>query len=378
MRRSFLCVGLGLAVAACSDSQDPEELGPIPGCTTGAVAATGARYQICFPETWNGDLVVYAHGYVPRSDTLRIPDDEVEGQTVASLVNGLGYAYATTSYRANGLVVPEAVLDVSDLIDVVRTRVRPDPERTFVVGFSEGGLVAALVAERYANKVDGALAGCGPIGDFLRQIDHVGDVRVAFDYFFPGVLPGTAVDVPDAAIEGWSTQYVPAIAAALLNDQGKTQQLIAVTGLPVEAGNPISAGESVISALFYNIFGTMDARERLGGQPFDNTTRVYTGSADDEALNSGIARHAADPAARTRLEQAFQTTGALTMPLVTLHTTQDPDVPQFHQALHAEKVEAAGSTAMAFLAQATPARYGHCEFTLLELMWAFSLITQPQ
>jgi len=29
---------------------------------------------------------------------------------------------------------------------------------------------------------------CGPIGSFQQQIDYLGDARVLFDYFFPGVL----------------------------------------------------------------------------------------------------------------------------------------------------------------------------------------------
>ena len=35
-----------------------------------------------------------------------------------------------------------------------------------------------------------ALALCGPVGDFAGQIDYLGDFRVLFDYFFPGVIPG--------------------------------------------------------------------------------------------------------------------------------------------------------------------------------------------
>ena len=37
-----------------------------------------------------------------------------------------------------------------------------------------------------------ALAACAPIGSFRQQVNYLGDFRVLFDYYFPGVLPGSA------------------------------------------------------------------------------------------------------------------------------------------------------------------------------------------
>ena len=34
------------------------------------------------------------------------------------------------------------------------------------------------------------------------------------DYFFPGVLPGTATDIPTDLIAGWTTIYEPAVVKA--------------------------------------------------------------------------------------------------------------------------------------------------------------------
>ena len=70
------------------------------------------------------------------------------------------------------------------------------PLRTYVSAVSEGGLVAALLAERSPDVFFGALAACGPIGSFNAQIDYIGNFRVLFDYFFPGVIPGSAIDDP--------------------------------------------------------------------------------------------------------------------------------------------------------------------------------------
>ena len=54
---------------------------------------------------------------------------------------------------------------------------------------------------------------------------------------------------------------------------------------------------TVTGVLWYNIFATNDAIARLGGQPFDNKTRLYHGSDNDLRLNLGVQRAAADPAA---------------------------------------------------------------------------------
>src|SRR5918999_805897 len=136
-----------IALIACGDGENdisgpeppepPAEEGidPSAGCADG-ILEHGALYRICFPADWNGDLVLFAHGYVAPQQELAIPEDVVGGRSAASLITGLGYAYATTSYRANGLVAPDAVEDLLELVDTVAHQYRPDPARTVVVGFS--------------------------------------------------------------------------------------------------------------------------------------------------------------------------------------------------------------------------------------------------
>jgi len=108
----------------------------VAGCQDAAIAATGALYRVCFPQTWNGELGIYAHAYVTAGEPLAIPDDQLGGQPLSQVVNGLGYAFGTTSYRANGLVADLAADDVAQLVQEVRHRFRPDPTRTYVVGVS--------------------------------------------------------------------------------------------------------------------------------------------------------------------------------------------------------------------------------------------------
>jgi hypothetical protein len=123
--------------------------------------------------------------------------------------------------------------------------------------------------------------------------------------------------------------------------------------------------------LWYNVIGSADAQARLGGQPFDNSTRVYAGSSDDAALNAGVARYTADPGAVMSLTQ-FETAGTLAKPLVTLHTTGDPIVLLEQESLYAEKVDQSGAGSQ--LIQNVVERYGHCSFQASDLLGAFSTL----
>jgi pimeloyl-ACP methyl ester carboxylesterase len=366
-------------VAACGDGDNnpsgPEPPGPVDigeaptaGCRDG-VLPHGALYRICFPGSWNGDLVLFAHGYVAPQQELAIPDDAVGGRPASDLITSLGYAYATTSYRANGLIAPDAVEDLVELSDEVKRLVRPDPSRSAVVGFSEGGLVATLSAEHHADRFNGALSGCGPIGDFRAQLEYIDDFRVVFDYFFPGLLPGTPLEIPESVQEQWEEVYIPAIVVALAARPDATRQLLAVTKAPSAGSDLRSIAETTVGLLWYNVFGTADGQARLGGNPFDNSGRVYSGSDDDAALNTGVERFVADAEALASLER-FSTSGSLTVPLINLHTTGDPIVPFSQAGLYAEKVRQMGAEAL--YTQTEVARSGHCTFETAELLSAFS------
>lgn len=368
--RSSALLVLALVAGCGDDPAGPVDEGtsPVAGCTGGSLAS-GAVFQVCFPGDWNGDVVVYAHGYVRPDLPVALPDDAVGGVPISAAVNSLGYAYATTSYRANGLVADVAVDDLEDVLEEIRRRYRPDPVRAFVVGASEGGLAAALAVEREPDSWTGGLALCGPIGDFALQIDYLGDFRAVFDYYFPGVLPGSPILSPTELQAGWESTYAPAVLEALEADPAATDQLLAVTGAPVDPLDPATVGATVTGLLWYSVFATGDAQLRLGGQPYDNSTRTYQGSGDDAGLNAGIARYAADPAARAAIDR-FQTSGGLTRPLITLHTAGDPIVPAAHEGIYADKVAAAGAAAL--LDQQAYPRYGHCTFQPAELVAAFS------
>ena len=48
---------------------------------------------------------------------------------------------------------------------------------------------------------------------------------------------------------------------------------------------------TIAQVLWYNVFATEDAQQRLGGNPYTNIERQYSGSSDDAALNAGVDRY---------------------------------------------------------------------------------------
>ena len=173
---------------------------------------------------------------------------------------------------------------------------------------------------------------------------------------------------------GWQTVYAPDIANQLSQNPMNTLHLLNVTQAPIDPLDPTSILTTVLGILWYNVFATNDAIAKLRGQPFDNSSYIYTGSANDTWLNQTVQRFEADRLALNLIASHYQTSGALQVPLVTLHTTGDPIVPYWHESLYSAKVLASGSGPLHTNIPIT--RYGHCNFTVAEVLAAFQILAQ--
>jgi hypothetical protein len=230
------------------------------------------------------------------------------------------------------------------------------------------------------------------VGNFRKQINYFGDFLVLFNYFFPDfwehleplleIKLGHAVNlqtptpagVPDVLINQglWDAIIEPAVLAAISSNPSATRQLLKVANAPTDADDLTSVGTTVLGALWYGIFATNDANSKLGGCPFDNSRRWYSGSRNDWRLNWRIDRYRADTEALIRIENGYQTSGKLTSPLVTAHTTLDPIVPYWHETIYNLKTLFGGSLLRHF--NIPVVRYGHCAFTEDELLTAFAIM----
>jgi len=380
----LVLLAIALLAIACvrpamADNSLPVAQGEVPesvltarlACDPDGVQESGAVYRICMPffPPWNGDLVVFAHGYVSPTEPVGIPENQMTlpgGITLASIANSLGYAFATTSYSVNGLAVVEGVADLLDLVDIFAAQ-KTAPDKVYLIGGSEGGLITTLAVEQHPDVFEGGLAMCGPYGDFGRQINYFGDFRVVFDYLFPGLMPGSPIDVPDWLLEQWDTYYettikpeIEAPANASLVDQ-----LLSVTDAAYDVEDASTKEATIRALLWYNAFSTNDGVDKLGGQPFGNQNRVYAGS-DDAQLNQGVQRFSADQAALDEISANYQTTGHLSVPLITLHTTGDHLVPYWHATLYRGRTIASDNIALHEHFESD--RYGHCNFTVTEIL----------
>lgn len=350
-------------------------------CAPDVTQPNGAVYRFCLPPGWDGGaLLVYAHGYVWFNRPVAIPEDHVcfgepgSETCVNDIANNLGIAFATTSYPTNGLAVLPAVADVVQVVDVFSATYGA-PGTVLLGGVSEGGLVTTLALEQHPDVFDGGLAACGPIGNFAAQIAYYGDFRLLFDYFFPGTFPTDTLAIPQTLIEAWDTgNYFETTIVPLVFDPAnadKLSQLLATSGVAHVPGDEATIQLALHDGLAYNIMATNEIMEKLGGNGFDNMTRVYSGSADDAALNASVPRFAADAPALLALN-AYETSGRLTRPLITLQTSLDQQIPAWHEARYREKVLAA-HTWMWHTDQPMPVDgYGHCNFDVnQELLPAF-------
>jgi pimeloyl-ACP methyl ester carboxylesterase len=365
-----------------------------PVCEESSLPSHDPKYPedqliiICIPPDWNGQLVMYAHGYVPPQFALALPVNEltVDGVFIPSAFIAQHFAFATTSFHKNGVAIEQGAKDLNRLLQEFKSMVPPHSlDKVYIVGGSEGGLIAVQLLEHFPGKYSGGLAVCAPLGGSSAFIKNVYDFRVVFDYFFPTVFtfppnqpdapPFGALDTPQDAFLFWESVYVPRIIAALSSNLPATAQLFTVTKAVVDPTNPTTTAiETAILLLAHPLFGANDLISTAGGIPYDNRSTTYIGSADDAALNAGVERFQSDGRARAYARRFYEPTGNLHDPLVTLHNLFDPVVPFQHEIEYSSRV--AKRKRSDLLTLLSSPGYGHCEFTPEEVIQAFTLMVQ--
>jgi pimeloyl-ACP methyl ester carboxylesterase len=337
------------------------------------VQESGSIYRICMPDSfYNGRLVIWAHGFQDAGTPVGIPEDQLCFADIClpDLITSLGFAFATNSYSKTGLAVQQGMDDIRDLVEIFVAQ-KGEPEKVYLTGASEGGIITTLLAEGYPDEFDAGVAACGPIGSFRYQIDYFGDARVTFEAFWPGLIPGDPLHPPQDLIDIWSDYYEDVVKPAVLADPARLEQWATVARLPFDPDNyEETIEQSVRDVLRYSVVNLNDAVETIGGFPFGNLNRWYHGSEDDEWLNAKVTRVHADIRALVEMRQNYDTTGELEIPLVTIHTTKDQQVPFRHEKLYAGKTYQSGDFNVlheSFWYE----RYGHCNFTSDEALAAF-------
>jgi hypothetical protein len=348
-------------------------------CDPDGVQSSGSIYRICMPDSgdYNGILVLWAHGFQDAGTPVSIPEDQLCIGTfcIPAVINSLGFGFATNSYSKTGLAILQGKDDLLDLVKIY-TAQKGKPSKVYIVGASEGGLITTLSVEQHADIYSAGLAACGPIGSFPQQINYFGDARATFEVFFPGLIPGQPFDPVQALVDNWEAYYTQVVEPIIFlpANRSRLDQWVQVAHLPYDAGDYLNTVKvSAHDVLRYTVVDLKDGGVTLGGFPFDNSKRWYTGSASDLVLNALVPRASASPTALNAMRTAYATTGVLQRPLVTLHTLRDQQVPYWHEQLYALKTLASGSLLTRHFSIPID-RFEHCNFTPDEVLSAFAVM----
>jgi hypothetical protein len=315
---------------------------------------SGAYVLAAMPKDWNGNLIVFGHGgpaVVPPTATTSQGDLAKYAFAVKS-----GYGWVASSYRREGYGVQMAAEDSDQARKLFVERIGK-PRRTIYHGASYGGLVGAKLIEAYAKNADGSANYDGaffnsgfvvgaPVGHQFRA-----DLRAVYQYYCKN-LP--APDEPQYPL--WSG--LPAQSKMTLKEL--EAKVDACTGI----AHPAAERSATQKQNLADILGVMRFPERMlvrhmqaatflfreiaeritqGRSAFSNIDVHYTGSSNDAELNRGVARFAADPAAVALLKTDGEPTGTLPVPVVSIHSINDPQVVVEVQSAYRAAAERAGS-----------------------------------
>jgi pimeloyl-ACP methyl ester carboxylesterase len=344
----------------------------LPGTTTTRYWGihNNAGYRIEVPQNWNGDLVLYAHGFRGTGLELTVSNPRIRAYLVAN-----GYAWAATSYSKNGYDVRQGVKDTHALGARFNGLVGR-PLRTYITGHSMGGHITGVAIEQYPNAYAGAMPMCGVMGD-----------NELFDYFLDfnlvaQALAGVPAQFPFPA--DYQTAVVPGVKAALgpaypfvLNSEG-----VKLRGVLQNISGGPRPGFDVSFMSWGNFLFTVGVTGGdIGvapGNVQDNRDTVYqidsdpALSADEVALNAAVLRVTQDPQGRhpNGLANIPTISGRLPIPVVSLHTIGDLFVPFSMEQLYARRVAAQGASQL--LVSRVYRDHGHCGFAVQEEEAAFA------
>ena len=368
-----------LALGGCDESNPValDEAGTLTPSTATLTAVPGVRevigetgpgstYALLVPEAWNGELAVYAHGYV---QPFFEPALTMEIGFFRDFLLSQGFAVAYSSWSETGYAVQDGAQRTHQLSGLFAEEFG-EPSRTFLVGLSLGGLVVDQLAEKFSGQYDGTLALCGVMGGGLWNATYIADFRVLFDVFYPGVLPGSLLAMPEDAIVAPGTPLYRAIVGAILANPYPAIEMAGMDQIQLEHESFTELLTSFVHVLGYQVNGANALTERVNGKSFfDNTGTSYSGSSDDAAVNAAVARYEGDPSALNYFDRSWEPTGSIGAPMVTLHTTRDPLVPERSEQVFATTVADAGNAHL--LLQRTTESFGHCAFTGPDVVSAF-------
>jgi pimeloyl-ACP methyl ester carboxylesterase len=331
----------------------------------------GGIYKIEIPDHWNGELVLYAHGFVSNAgaqgSTLRVGNSPIREHQIKE-----GYAWAASSYRCNGYVPGQALLDTMALTDLfTKANGGRAPQRVYLTGTSMGGHVTLLGMHEFPTSFVGALAMC-PAGPEL------------FDFFAATagaaeVITGVTTKLDTMAAD---LAKMNAMLGKAPDYTDKGRQLASVE-IQISGGPRPFAMEGLASG--GRFAGNINPAALAGSTTPSNRavmTTQFKYAIDEglgltaDALNKGARRKSLDAAVRDPkgpYDELVPFDGKLERPTLTMHGTGDLFVPIFLEQSLKRAVVAAGNESL--LTQRIYRVAGHCGFSQPEMIKSFDDLT---
>ncbi len=335
-----------------------------------------AAYDVEVPADWNGELVMWAHGYAGTGKVLGV---DVPPYGLRQTYLEQGYAWAASSYATNDYNVATGVTTTRGLADKATRLLGRKPARTYIAGVSMGGHVIARSLEQYPSYYDGAMPLCGVLGD-----------QELFDYFLSFNL--VAQDLTDRPSYPPPADYYSVVAPQIQQELGldglapggpdttneRGKQLRDITteltgGERPGAQQAFSVWQDFLFTLFTPDTGG-PLRENAG-RVAQNVDTVYTPDAPVD-VNASVRRVApTDLASRRtdRLTEIPRVKGRPQVPTITLHGLGDLFVPFSMEQVYGREV--ARNHQSNLLVQRAIRAAGHCEFTPTEVGTAWNDLT---
>ena len=266
---------------------------------------SGNPFALRVPANWNGSSVLNAHGYVTPGQPESVPDPATDPSIgLLTTVYAQGYLAANTAYAKTGYAVKEGIdanKALRDFLDAAGSKLE------YMTGISMGGNITVGLVEKYPNDFAGAMPYCGVVAGWRAEQRFLLDFRVVYDYYTKGTpyaLPGNGDAITyraDYTYPAVQASVVGLFTAAAKGDAAARSilaQVSKVTGVPADV-------VSYLTPLAGSSYGLQDYLSTAGGNGYTNAGKVYSGSADDAALNAGVQRIAATPAGSAYLDANY-------------------------------------------------------------------------
>jgi pimeloyl-ACP methyl ester carboxylesterase len=364
--RLFNCMSLMLAISLTSEiwSQDTATGTSAPAILkqTDSTVEVGelnqVPYRIDLPNNWNHRLIVMHHGYSVKH--IQFDVNAPASLTMKEYLRR-GYAVIQSAYADVGWALDSGFRNTEELRSYFEQKFGRPTER-YVVGGSMGGALTMETIERNPEPYIGGLNLCGAVGSTMTHLGRRFAQRAAFDYYFPDLLP--PLDRIPSTFAG-TPELTTQMEKALDGNPGAATALRELTGLPTNS-------EVARMMIFYTVF-IGDLESKAGGIPVDNRNTVYGGTSlnidTDYALNDGVRRYTADPAATQYVIHYYEPTGKVTRPVLALHTVYDANVPVNQLTAYHQLIDRTGYGQN--YVQQYVHRRGHCAMTSEQIGKAF-------